>query len=395
MDVTTLLAVYAGFAAVLCFVGVLIYSSVNKAKPTAPTAPIAPTVPIVSVGDEITSGNNTGVVENVPFITSEDTNASIVTTNPVDTSGDGFVDLPDDSDWQSTRGAQVFVNPKGDSKKTALLFGINKCSPAVFQGSSLPLRGCVNDTMHMRAWLSRIGFGKLYHYTDSDATIARFVASFKEVAKTTRPGDTILLQMSRHGMSLGADYMGTDPEVSSKVGKDTYSGDQGAVMHDGIIVDDCFWRIFSLLPKGVKIIYLNDSCHSGTQYKVADIVLPGTSPEGYNKPRSVGREYMPSKDNVLDTVQLEREFPAGRLAEFDLVSISGCQDWETSADAYIGRKYQGAMTAALLASLYRRPKSSPEELGREMTRLLKANGFPQQPLIVVEGDQSLLQKPLF
>jgi len=185
--------------------------------------------------------------------------------------------------------------------------------------------------------------------------------------------------------------MDNDVEHSSG----TYSGDQAAVMYDGVIVDDCFWRLFMDLPK-VKLIYINDSCHSGSQYKVASIPVPGNERK-YRKARGVSKEYLPKKNNVLDLVQLEKAFgkPTSKDQKFDLISISGCQDDETSADAYISGNYAGALTYCLLSNLYTYPKKTLRELEVILNQSIKANGFEQNPKIIIEGDKTLMDQPLF
>ena len=134
------------------------------------------------------------------------------------------------------------VYPNGDPKKTAIIVGINKCSPYVYQGSDLRLRGCVNDAASIRAFLVQKGFGTVYYLTDETATIGNFLKVWKEVAASVKDGDTLFLSMSRHGMSLGRDYLDKDTETQGRNPEDGtyYQGDQGAVMHDGVIVDDCF-----------------------------------------------------------------------------------------------------------------------------------------------------------
>lgn len=278
---------------------------------------------------------------------------------------------------------------KGDPTKVAICFGINWCDPVVY-GEKLPLRGCVNDSQSVYKFLAQKGFGKIWFNADRDATIGNFLKVWKAATKDLKDGDTLVLQMSRHGMSTGENYMDKDKEVE----RGGYGGDQAAVMHDGIIIDDCFWRLFLDLPK-VKLIFINDSCHSGSQYKAA-LPLPGQE-KMYRKARSVGKEYIPKPGNVLDLVQLEKNFgkPVNKTPKFDLISVSGCQDWQVSMDAYLNGKFQGAMTAGLLTILRNYPNKPLVEQEKLLNEWLKANGFEQNPKITIEGDPQLMEKPLF
>lgn len=291
--------------------------------------------------------------------------------------------------------SNLFLNPKGDPTKTAILFGINECSPMVYQGDSLRLRGCVNDSLHVRSFLCNYGsYGKIWLFRDKEATIGNFLDVWRRTVADLKDGDTLLLQMSRHGMSLGKGVLDNDAETSKVVSDGVFSGDQAAVMHDGIIVDDCFWRLFLELPR-VKLIYLNDSCHSATQYKLADLQLFKEAQHKYRARRAVSNTYLPAKNKVLDLAQLDKLFPSSKKEPlFTLVSIAGCQDWEFAADAFINRKYQGAFTFALLNALNKKKDSTPRELIESVPKILKSRGFTQNPQINIEGDQSYWDKPL-
>lgn len=282
------------------------------------------------------------------------------------------------------------TNEKGDPNKIGLVIGINKVSEFVY-GDDMPLKGCVNDSNHMKDFLVSKGFGKIYQLTDANATINNFLKTWREIVATVKDGDTIFLSMSRHGASIGQDVMDKDPETEGKNKDGTmYKGDQGAVMYDGFIVDDCFWRLFSTLPK-VKLIYLNDSCHSATQYKVT----PGKRKGKYARPKTIPPEYLPQKDRFLMVNQLDKVFPKTKEEpKFDLISLSGCQDHEYSLDAYLNRKYQGAFTCYFLEYIKNNPKATPEEIKKEVTKTLHSKELMQSPEVRVEGDKSLMQQPL-
>ena len=192
------------------------------------------------------------------------------------------------------RGATI--NPNGDPSKIGIIVGINRYSPFVYQGSEMLLRGCVNDALAMRKFLIEQNYGRIYYMTDQTATINNFLLTWKEITGTVKDGDTIFIAMSRHGMSMNRDLMDKD-KVKELAGinpddKTPYSGDQAAVMFDGVIVDDCFLRLFLDLPK-VKLIYWNDSCHSATQYKVALPINKPVRRAVISQPRTIGEGQVP------------------------------------------------------------------------------------------------------
>lgn len=294
---------------------------------------------------------------------------------------------------------QLFLNPAGDSSKTAILIGINNYSRAVYQGQDLRLKGCVNDALSLKSLSISKGYGRIYLLTDVNATISNFLKIWKAVSSTAKDGDTILLSMSRHGMSLNIDLLDVDivPETAGR-NKDgsNYKGDQGAVMYDGVIVDDCFWRLFLDLPK-VKLIYINDSCHSATQYRASLSPTHGAK----RIPRTVSSDYMPEKGKIISLPQLDVLF--GRAANVSgqlnctLISIAGCQDFEYSMDAFLENKYRGAMTTGLLVTLKDNPAISIGEIQDKVTAYLAKRRFNQNPQIKIEGiNKELIQtQPLF
>jgi hypothetical protein len=63
----------------------------------------------------------------------------------------------------------------------------------------------------------------------------------------------------------------------------------------------------------------------------------------------------------------------------DVFMISGCNDYQTSTDAFIDNKANGAMTWSLLKSLKETPNCSWRELLKTMRNLLKSSEFDQIP----------------
>jgi hypothetical protein len=61
----------------------------------------------------------------------------------------------------------------------------------------------------------------------------------------------------------------------------------------------------------------------------------------------------------------------------DVFMISGCTDEQTSADAVINKKANGAMTWSLLEALSQKPKCNWRELVVSMRDLLKTSQFEQ------------------
>ena len=79
-------------------------------------------------------------------------------------------------------------------------------------------------------------------------------------------------------------------------------------------------------------------------------------------------------------------------AEIGETLITGCRATQTSADAYIGRAYNGALTYSLVAALQAaRGRLTNRELHTATLQRLKAGDFDQVPQL--EGRRSALDRP--
>ena len=377
IDHTTLMYILAGIVGV-----VALFAGVNyfKAKEENPLTD----VPL----DEDTTGDELEEVEDwTDYNNQEPLDIPEETEQPEQTMTSTLVHDPSNP--------KLLINAAGDPNKTAILIGTNVCNPEIYQGDTLKLKGCVNDALNIRKLAVKFGYRQIYYLTDAEATIGNFLSTWNTVAAGLKDGDTLLVQRSGHGMSLDMNVLDKkgDKEFGGTNDDGTiYSGDQGAVLHDGVIVDDVYWRLLLGLPK-VKVIWVNDSCHSATQYKLANSFKLGNA---YRKPRSVSKDYLPTKDNVLDLGQLDRLVPTSTNTELKctLISIAGCQEHEYSQDAYLDRKYQGAATACLMGIYAKIAAPTPNQLKELLPKALVARGFTQHPQVNIEGDQAAWDQPL-
>ena len=177
------------------------------------------------------------------------------------------------------------VSASAAGKKYGLFVGINKYTTAN------QLYGCVNDAMKMRETLqTKFGFlpanNKLL--TDADATRANIIKSLMEYQAVAGKGDIFVFHYSGHG-TLFPDKYSEDKdetnltylEVMNDEGKmevwyprDKY--DSAIVPVDSslrtsgkpwknLILDDELSAIFAgFTQKGAQVVFISDSCHSGT-----------------------------------------------------------------------------------------------------------------------------------
>ena len=225
------------------------------------------------------------------------------------------------------------------TNKKALLIGIN------YIGTSNELNGCINDVMSVKERLTQSGFSITTLTDTENPTRDTILNEFTNMLKNASPGDLLFFLYSGHG-SYVPDKQGDE--------KDGY--DEVLVSSDfkRILDDELKALITQYLKKDVTLFGMFDSCFSGT---ILDLKYQFLDSENYDK-------YTEHSTN-LTTVG-------------NVYMISGCTEHQTSADAYINNKYQGAMTWSLLESL-KLPQTSWKTLLQHMRNLLKNSGYTQIP----------------
>jgi hypothetical protein len=217
-----------------------------------------------------------------------------------------------------------------DNKK-ALLIGIN------YYGSGNQLKGCQNDVEAVRLMLiekfqfkpENIQIMKDMvddpeHKSDGCPTKNNLLAKLQELVSTAKYGDELYIHYSGHG-STTIDLNGDEPTGYDEtiVGADMQQ-----------IVDDELSNILIVgLPTGVKLRAIFDSCHSGSVLDMPYI-------------------YDSNSDITVANRSLEEDL-AKNGRRINAILISGCQDDQTSEDAWVGSdiKFEGAMTWGLLKIL--------------------------------------------
>jgi hypothetical protein len=224
--------------------------------------------------------------------------------------------------------------------KRALLVGIN------YVGTPNALHGCINDINNVAAYLQTVrnypaaSCLMLSDNTARKPTRANILAAFNALMHGVRAGDEVWFHYSGHG-SLQRD-----------TNRDEESGTDSCICpidynQAGLITDDVIRStLAALVPSGARLYVVLDMCHSGTgcdlRYKYDDssyLLLHNSQ---------VPSMYVPSEWALRQTSYEHRRYAktAG-----EVFCISGCQDSQTSADAFLGGQATGALTHSLLQSL--------------------------------------------
>lgn len=254
--------------------------------------------------------------------------------------------------------------------KYALCIGIND-----YPGTGSDLSGCVNDAKDWKAVLTSKGFTTQL-MLDKQATRQNMLASMKAIVKQAMAGDTVVLTYSGHGTFI-PDEDGDEPDGT----------DECLCPYDintkGPITDDELFEVFDSKAKGVKLIFLSDSCHSGTVARFAPITTPPTV-KGAKPPQRKVRFLPPSvflsknKVNKLGISRaLRRSSPPGRYGG---LLLSGCQDVEYSYDAWFNGRPNGAFTFVAIEALKKlKAKATYRAWHKAIKKVLPSQQYPQTP----------------
>lgn len=243
-----------------------------------------------------------------------------------------------------------FVVNKADIKnKKALLIGIN------YINTPYQLSGCIDDTTRMKDLLSSYGFNSfniVTDLTDLKPTKANILNEFKNLIVNANSGDVLFFYYSGHGSYT----FDTNNDETDKRDEMLVSLDVQAVLDDELKS-----ILQNHLARDVTIIGMFDSCHSGTMLDL--------------------------KYNYLDSNNYNKYSENDRVSECqgNVIMISGCMDSQTSEEALIDNKNQGALTWSFIDCIKKTPNSSWRELLQKMRDLLKISGFSQIPQLSTDS----------
>ena len=272
--------------------------------------------------------------------------------------------------------------------KKAVLIGVNK-----YKILGADLRGCVNDVKNMQAVLTQFyGFatGDITVLTDFAATKKSMEAAIRYLVRGARKSDVLLVHYSGHGSNVpdnDGDEADRRDEILCPADLDWKKP----------LSDDWLRKTFDGMRSGVNLTVIMDCCHSGTNTRA---ILPPDAP--------VIERYLPSPWDLVAAEsgrklkgQLRGTFRSvgkTKKRHSDIVAvdipevlITGCRDTQTSADAYIGSSYNGALTYNLVAALKEaKGKISHRDLHARTTAKLKSGDFDQVPQL--EGNKPNLDR---
>jgi hypothetical protein len=262
--------------------------------------------------------------------------------------------------------------------KRALCVGIND-----YPGTNSDLKGCVNDANDWAAALKSRGYD-VKMLIDKQAKLQGMVDALNDLVGGASDGDSLVFTFSGHGSWL-PDDSGDEPD-----GRDEMLCPYD-VASEQYLMDDMLAGIFDTKPKGAKLYFISDSCHSGSVARFA------ADPVG-------GRDRMPKirllpplefvkDEDIRAKIPIAAAAPSSSGGEkYPALLLSGCKDVEFSYDADFDGRPNGAMTRAALEALKQNP-GTPQQWFTAIRTHLPSQHYPQTPQLF--GGTSAKKGPMF
>ena len=250
--------------------------------------------------------------------------------------------------------------------------------------ANAPLRGCVNDIEDSFLYLvDNKGFQQgddMRLLIDERATKQAILDRLEWLVSKSEPDTLVVFQYSGHGTQVpNRNYDGEVDGMDEVICPVDFDW-QGTWISDDQLAD----YIDRIARKGATPTFIIDACHSGTMLKdIPNIFSRKSISRFYPMPIDIAARI--TKNVIKRTMNTEINEQA--------VLVSGCQDNQTSADAYIDGKYNGALTKHLLDLAKQNPNYTWKQLITILPKAVKASGYEQTPSIT--GGEALLNQKIF
>lgn len=277
--------------------------------------------------------------------------------------------------------------------RRALLIGINK-----YTIPGADLRGCVNDVLDLSDVLTEFGgFSKadITTLVDKAATKKAMMAGIKALLKASKSGDVALLHYSGHGSHVPDDEAHRDEAD----GRDEILCPTN-MNWDDPMRDDWLRTTLDTVRDGVQLTVIMDCCHSGSNTRVfsppdapvKERFLPSpwdiaAAETGRRTMRSVSSSLRKSKSTARRSSDIVN-------VDIPEVLITGCRDTQTSADAFIDGRFNGALTYGLVDAIRaKKGKLTYGDLHERASATIRKKRYEQVPQL--EGRKAMFDKPIF
>lgn len=230
---------------------------------------------------------------------------------------------------QDTRAADVY----------GLTIGVDD-----YLGTRNDLAGAVNDANDIAQALRGLGAKRVVQLLDFNASKQNIANAWRDLVNEAKAGDTIVFTFSGHGSQERepAGRGGESDGLNENFLLSQYQPN-GPGSAERIVDDEIFMWLKMADDKGIKVIFVADSCHSGTMHRA----VRGTQKITYRK-----GNYR-ALDQALDALDYP-DISYARFTENDLkymTFIGATSDNRLTPEVYIDNEVRGALSWSFARAL--------------------------------------------
>lgn len=224
----------------------------------------------------------------------------------------------------------------------SLHIGVNETDFAHYGNALDHLVACAADASEMATLADHKGFEEVRLLIDHDARLDHILVELDRLAATAKNGDLVFITFSGHGS-----------QIPILPGSETDEGDlfdETWCVFDNQLIDTEIFQKLALFEKGVRIVFLLDSCHSGTAihewiHESWDFL------EHFRDQKNLRFRFMNKSarnqvfnKNKADYVARQQQLTANKKIKASVCLISACQDNQRA----IEDTFHGMFTNAIL-----------------------------------------------
>ena len=266
--------------------------------------------------------------------------------------------------------------------KKALLCGLN------YIDTNAELSGCINDVENTKKMLI-----EQYDYKPENILILSDNSLIKPTKENIIKYLKELVAESEYNQ-LYFHYSGHGSYILDRNSDEDDNKDECLIpldyMDSGFISDDQIKNIVTKLSPEKKLVMVIDACHSGTMVDLR-YKMDCLSVNQNEKHDNLDDDTYLFKDWSYDfQISQDNKYSC----ESNIMTLSGCRDAQTSADAFINRKFQGALTYHFLKVLeLNQYKIKLKYLLKDIHCMLKRAKYDQKP--VIQSSNSIVLDEFF
>lgn len=202
------------------------------------------------------------------------------------------------------------------------------------------LDGAVNDAMDIASALKQAGAAEVVLLLDKDATREKILASWEQLRTKAAEGDTLFFSFAGHGFQEPEHLKGSEDDGKDETFALAGFDVKGKNSAERILDNDIAEMLKS--AEGKNIVFVADSCHSGTMTRGLDF-----------QPRKLKTRFLKVRGIENDPLTKEQKIKAvtEKNGRTDIVSFTAVADHELDPEVYIDDKPRGALSWSVAKAL--------------------------------------------